>query len=394
MQNKLDNILIHHTFLTAIDIDGIVCESSHFHIDALLKNEDLWFDKSIEFYPLCILESKKYMIPWETELIMDFKYSRKKWNLKDLSKQYLIKHLINKSDSTPPSFNITACNLSANPNLIKLEPKKYDFIPAKTDCYFNECWDKYDRCYRRALIFKVSNQDVFKFMVLELLNSNFSFYDDLDYVRDEEKQRMNNLKQKLKHDPKNIKFLTELGILLLLTFDFIESEKVLKKVIELDFDNTDALFWLAIYYFYCLADIKKAKKLISDALLKNPKRADCFILMYSLTWNLYKSQEDGIQYILSAKENAPDWIMPKIQYFRYLCHKHIFSKYRYGFERCELNSEEYIKLAKKELKELSELLKDNQKLVADKNDIIQMFYSTYIAGKSLKILKFLSHWKK
>lgn len=368
--------LIYHVLLSALEIDNINNYSSDFHVDVFIDEKDLWFDKSLELFPLLILQSKKLMIPWNTLLIMDnFKFSKNKWNLNNLSKKFIIK----KFDLTPPSYNMINTHDFNSNDCIKLNNSKYDFMPPKINCYFKESFDKYDNSYYQKLIFEIDSNLIFEYMILSLYNPNISFYSNSICIRDEEKNRINSLKQDLKNKPNNIKLLIELGILLLLTLDFKESEKVFKRIIELDPENIEAALWLAIYYFYYFDDAKKAVDLISPK-IKRSERPDCLILMYIFCRKLYRSNEKYIDYLILAKEKAPDWIMPRILYILYLYQKYIPYKYGYIKDKSESNHNKYSDLAKQELEELVNIFANKQNFIVDKKDIIKQFYSNYITG--------------
>ena len=82
--------------------------------------------------------------------------------------------------------------------------------------------------------------------------------------------------KKLKQNSNDIKVLIELGFLNMLEDgDWDEALRLLKRALDLDPKNVEALFWLAKTYYHCFFDEKATKKALEKALKINPRSAAC-----------------------------------------------------------------------------------------------------------------------
>ena len=52
---------------------------------------------------------------------------------------------------------------------------------------------------------------------------------------------------------------------------------------------------------------------MEGALQIDPTRADCLSLLYQVLWRESKDQQEGINYLNSAIEHKPNWILPRIK---------------------------------------------------------------------------------
>jgi tetratricopeptide (TPR) repeat protein len=118
------------------------------------------------------------------------------------------------------------------------------------------------------------------------------------------------LEEQLKNNPKDTTTLIQLGVLAFIcTHNHQRALDYLKKVIELDPQNTNAYFWLAtcLYHDYC--EYNKAEKVTLEALKIDQTRSDCLCLMGLIYWHSYENIKEGIKYLEKAIHYEPNWPM-------------------------------------------------------------------------------------
>jgi tetratricopeptide (TPR) repeat protein len=178
-----------------------------------------------------------------------------------------------------------------------------------------------------------------------------------------EKQRLEELKKILEQEPNNSEILTTIGAFIFTSFNpQVDKATIhfLSQAIEVDKKNVDARFWLATCVYDHFCDYDGAKKLLEEALILAPYRADCLNLMFYVLWHSTGKEENGIGYLLRGIEYAPDWPLPRRQLIQFF------------ISRSELE------LAEKEIGETVALLKEKP-VVPD--DIIKRYYETCITGR-------------
>lgn len=174
------------------------------------------------------------------------------------------------------------------------------------------------------------------------------------------------LKKLIEKDPQNIQALIQLGVLCWEPFhDDIKAIEYLEKAIKYDPQNIDARFWLAKCYYHDNCAYEKAKQLLKDALNIDPKRSDCFHLLATIIEDFDRNNEEALKYVKKAVEFAPDW--PANIAF-------LVSLY------IETND---IPSAEREILKLEKLTK--LPLVKPKNGV-EDYYETIVTGRSNKMM--------
>ncbi|MCK4499446.1 tetratricopeptide repeat protein [Candidatus Babeliales bacterium] len=96
----------------------------------------------------------------------------------------------------------------------------------------------------------------------------------------DEVKRLEEVREELKKDPLNFTLLLEQGFLCMVdSEDIYGALESLEKALGIYPNDTDALFWLAMTYYYCFSRYEKALVVLEKAISIDSKRADCFQLL-------------------------------------------------------------------------------------------------------------------
>ncbi|MFC1854572.1 tetratricopeptide repeat protein [Candidatus Dependentiae bacterium] len=134
------------------------------------------------------------------------------------------------------------------------------------------------------------------------------------------KRRLVVLDRKINKNPNSAEVLVEKGAICAAFSigDPEESVKCLKKALEIEPENIDAMFWLAQEYFNRFDDKKSAKELFVKAIDVCPDHAECHFALARILKDEKAKKELIDKHFLKAIELKPMWVFPKVVFARHL----------------------------------------------------------------------------
>ena len=136
---------------------------------------------------------------------------------------------------------------------------------------------------------------------------------------EEDVKELEQLKNELAKDPKNVDLLLKIGMLL---FDpFIDMDQGLpyfEKAMELDPDNPDLPFWAGYALYHDQSAYEDSKKLFERALSLDSDRAEFHYMLFSTLWDMRNNKTVDFKHLLMAIELQPKWFFPREHYIKCL----------------------------------------------------------------------------
>lgn len=125
-------------------------------------------------------------------------------------------------------------------------------------------------------------------------------------------ESLHKLKKHVEQYPDDSGKLVELGAFIITTSaNSDEAICYLKRALIANPLNIDALFWLAVYYYYQYGDSTSAKPLLEKAVVLDADRGDCLLLLFYVIWDIEGEKTKALPYLLRAIKVEPDWITPR-----------------------------------------------------------------------------------
>ena len=121
------------------------------------------------------------------------------------------------------------------------------------------------------------------------------------------------LKKRLASNNNDVEALIELGTLLFVKDSYDESAEYLKRALELEPENPEALFWYARFLYYWHANYEMASDLLKKALKIDRDCTKCILLLASTMHHLGKNPAEYINLLEHAAEIEPDWVSSNIE---------------------------------------------------------------------------------
>ncbi|MBT3456136.1 hypothetical protein HN446_03675 [bacterium] len=142
-------------------------------------------------------------------------------------------------------------------------------------------------------------------------------------------KELENLKKKLKNDPKNVELILRIARFLCEPFHEIDEALIFfDEAISIVPRNPDVFFWKAYFLYLEKFDYVESKKNLEKAISIDSKRSEFYFLMFYILFNLDNKEKEALKYLLKSIELEPGWLSPISQYVSILINQNEFEKAR------------------------------------------------------------------